>query len=82
MVDLAVIMVIPTTYDNTCFDLYNARKFEKSSKILAFTYLANTMTKLRKIIEMDFINHLSRRPQLLNKLFPTLLTRIRIQNIE
>ena len=52
---------------------YNAWKIMHRF-VLSFTYLALAMTKLRKIIEIDFLNHLNHRSQLLSKLFLSLTT--------
>ena len=52
-------------------------------QIPSFTYLAIAMTKLQKNnnFDVNVLNHLSHRAQIFNKLFLTLLTRIRIWNI-
>ena len=38
----------PQMYEKSCIDLHNVQKFEKSSKIQSFAYLAIVMMKLRK----------------------------------
>ena len=54
MVDVAVAMVISTMHEKACIDSHNARKFEKGSKIQAFTHLAITMKKMRKYHSLEF----------------------------
>ena len=48
MVGVPVAKVIFTMHEKSCINLHNAQKFEKSSKIQSFTYLAIPMMKLRK----------------------------------
>ena len=55
MVGVAVAMVISTMYEKSCIDSHNARKFEKSSKIQSFNYLANSKMKLRKYHSHAFL---------------------------
>ena len=55
MIGVAVAMVISTMHEKSCIDLYNAQKFEKSSKIQSFTHLAITMMKLLKYHSHEFL---------------------------
>ena len=55
MVGVTVTMGISTMYEKSCIDSYNARKFEKSSKIQSVTHLAITKMKLRKHHSHEFL---------------------------
>ena len=52
---VAVAIVISTTHEKSCMDSHNARKFEKSSKIQSFKYIAITMMKLWKYHSHEFL---------------------------
>ena len=54
--------------------------WKKSYKSPSFTYGAFTMTSLRKTIDINFLNHLNYKTQLVSHSFLTLLTKIRIWN--
>ena len=72
MARVALNMVISTMHEKSCIDLHNTRIFFKQKFQYSFVNInRNHNAKLRKILDMDYLNHLDQRTQLFKGLFPS-----------